>query len=576
MKPQIWKSERRQVCPSPWVARRSGRAGVLNRWAAVAAVGILALAAWRGSAAEPEPDSLIAEPAVVQIYNRPVVLFRSPIFGYSPAQRAEVAQARLENLIAKYPSGEIGTNASTEGTIITIAGERAYTIRPQDLDPVAGQTMEQGVRESVGRLQQVMDAVRRQHEWSFILREIGLAALATTFYVLLVGFLRRLQRRLAPRATALVGRWSERLMKGGFNVLSHLAIVIFWMVRVIAWTVVLLATYSWLTFCLGLFPYTEPWGRRLSHYLFSTIGGLLHSALAALPDLFVVVIIVLIARLFSGMVKRIFSAVRKGEAAVGWLDPQAAKATARILQVLIWVFALIMAYPYLPGSNSDAFKGVSVFIGLLVSLGATSVVGQFTGGLVLMYSRALKPGEYVRVGEHEGTVLSVGFLSTKVLTPKREEVHLPNLVLLGTSLKNYSRMADQEGVLLYTSVTIGYNTPWRQVHSLLLKAAERTSGLRREPPPFVLQKALSDFYVEYELNVTLDDPTKRLFTISTLNANIQDLFNEYGVQIMSPHYVQDPPEKVWVPRKHWFEAPAASEPSAPDSPATPERPAILP
>jgi small-conductance mechanosensitive channel len=127
-------------------------------------------------------------------------------------------------------------------------------------------------------------------------------------------------------------------------------------------------------------------------------------------------------------------------------------------------------------------------------------------------------------------------------------------------------MKDREGVCLNTSITIGYNTPWRQVHGLLLRAVERTPGLRRDPPPFILQRALADFYVDYELNVTLDDPVQRVFALSALNANIQDLFNEYGVQIMSPHYLQDPPEKVWVPKKNWYEAPAIKEPLTSDPP----------
>jgi small-conductance mechanosensitive channel len=179
-----------------------------------------------------------------------------------------------------------------------------------------------------------------------------------------------------------------------------------------------------------------------------------------------------------------------------------------------------------------------------------------------MYSKALKPGEYVQAGEHEGTVTSVGFLSTTILTPWREEIYLPNLMLLNTALKNYSRVADEEGVFIKTSVTIGYGTPWRQVHGLMLEAAGRTSGLRRRPAPFVLQRELADFYVEYQLNVSLEDPPQRIFVLSELRTHIQDLFNEYGVQILSPHYLQDPPKKVVVPKEQWFAAPAAEPANA--------------
>jgi hypothetical protein len=171
---------------------------------------------------------------------------------------------------------------------------------------------------------------------------------------------------------------------------------------------------------------------------------------------------------------------------------------------------VVAAYPYIPGSNTDAFKGVSIFVGLLVSLGSTSVVGQAASGLILMYSRALKGGDYVRVGETEGTVVSLGMLSTKIRTPKNEEISIPSGVMIGTVIKNYTRLVKEEGVIVYTSVTIGYDTPWRQVHAMLIQAADRTEGLRKDAKPFVFQTALSDFYVEYQLNAYIKKPGDRV------------------------------------------------------------------
>lgn len=223
---------------------------------------------------------------------------------------------------------------------------------------------------------------------------------------------------------------------------------------------------------------------------------------------------------------------------------------------VIWLFALVLAYPYLPGSDSAAFKGLSVFVGLMLSIGSSGVVNQAMSGLILIYSRALKTGDYVRIGDVEGIVLSQGILSTKIKTIKREEITIPNSVILSTDVKNYSRLAGSEGVIVYTSVTIGYSVPWRQVHALLIMAADRTPGLRKQPPPFVGQVALSDFYVEYQINAYLEQPEKRLPTLAALHANIQDTFNEYGVQILSPHYEADPPAPVWVPKEKWYESPA--------------------
>jgi small-conductance mechanosensitive channel len=192
----------------------------------------------------------------------------------------------------------------------------------------------------------------------------------------------------------------------------------------------------------------------------------------------------------------------------------------------------------------------------MVSLGASGVVGQAAGGFILTYSRAVRDGEWVRVGEVEGAVMGVGVFSTKIRTYNEEEVSIPNSVVLGTMTRNFSRPAAGVGSVLETSVTIGYSAPWRQVHAMLREAAARPAELEREPPPEVLQTSLSDFYVQYSLRVRLRKPLPRPAVLSALNANVQDVFNEYGVQIMSPHYIFDPPAPVVVPKERWFEPPA--------------------
>jgi small-conductance mechanosensitive channel len=222
----------------------------------------------------------------------------------------------------------------------------------------------------------------------------------------------------------------------------------------------------------------------------------------------------------------------------------------------VWVFAIIVAYPYMPGSETDAFKGVSVFLGLMLTLGSSGLVNQIVSGFTVTYSRALRLGDYVRIGDVEGTVIHLGVLSTKIKTLQLEEVTIPNAVVAAQMTTDYSRFAEKEGVFTSTSVTIGYDTPWRQVHSLLLLAAERTPGLRREPAPRVFQASLEDFYVKYTLWVSLERQESRIITFDTLHANIQDLFNEYGVQIMSPNYLADPASPKVVAKQDWYAAPA--------------------
>ena len=220
--------------------------------------------------------------------------------------------------------------------------------------------------------------------------------------------------------------------------------------------------------------------------------------------------------------------------------------------MLIWLFAIVVAYPFVPGSASTAFKGVSVFAGVVLTLGSSGLANQILSGFMLIYSRALRPGDVVTVGETFGVVTGIGTVSTKILTPQQEEVTIPNTLMLGSSVTNYTRT----DALVSTTVTIGYDAPWRQVESLLLLAAERTPGLRREPPPIVWQRALSDFYVEYTLLCPIERQIDRYPVLADLHSKIQDAFNEFGVQIMSPHFLSQPDGRVIAPPESWYARPA--------------------
>jgi small-conductance mechanosensitive channel len=238
--------------------------------------------------------------------------------------------------------------------------------------------------------------------------------------------------------------------------------------------------------------------------------------------------------------------------------------------VAVILFALVMAYPYLPGSDSEAFKGMSVLVGLMVTVGGSSLFGQAASGLVLMYSRTLRVGEYVRIDNHEGTVTKLGSFTTRIRTGLGEELTLPNSLVLSTVTKNYSRTVSGPGYVVDTAVTIGYDTPWRQVEAMLLEAARRTPGVLSTPAPRVFQTALTDFYPEYRLvcQASPVDPRPRAEVLSTLHAHIQDVFNEHGVQIMSPHYLGDPDSAKVVPREDWYRAPAR-RPAEPGPPIAP-------
>lgn len=276
----------------------------------------------------------------------------------------------------------------------------------------------------------------------------------------------------------------------------------------------------------------------------------------ALPGLFAVVLIFVATRLVVRIVGVFFGAVETGTMKLAAVQPDTARATRRISAVLIWIFALTVAYEYIPGSDTDAFKAIGVFTGLMLSLGSTGLVNHLMSGLVVVYTRALRKGELVQSGDIVGVVNEVGLLSTKLVTPRHEEITIPNALLAGSTVTNYSRLAGEGGAVISASVTIGYDQPWRQVQALLVLAAERTPCVRKEPRPYVLQRALSDFAVRYELRAHIETPEARFRALSDLHAQIQDAFNEFGVQIMSPAFESQPERSVVVPRSQWFAAPA--------------------
>ena len=331
---------------------------------------------------------------------------------------------------------------------------------------------------------------------------------------------------------------------------------------VVFWGFAFLLTYEWVSLLLAQFPYTRVWGEQLNGFLLGVVLRLGDAILGAIPDLITAAAIFILARFADQMLKSFIERVQMGQIQLTWLDADLATPTRRLSRLMLWLFALAMAYPYLPGAQTEAFKGISVLLGLMVSLGASGLVGQAASGMILTYGRVFRRGEFVRVGEHEGTVVELGLFATRVQTGLGEELSLPNSLIMGAVTKNYSRTAKGAGFILDTTVTIGYDTPWRQVSAMLVEAASRTEGVLVDPPPRVFQTALSDYYPEYRLvcQAIPAGPRPRAEVLSALHSNIQDVFNEYGVQIMSPHYYLDPSEPKVVARENWFAPPAKQPP----------------
>ncbi|HUF66386.1 MAG TPA: mechanosensitive ion channel domain-containing protein [Gemmatimonadaceae bacterium] len=499
-----------------------------------------------------------ADTAVLVVANRPVVTFRAPLGARSPAERVASAAARIDAVVDAGETGPISARRLPYGYVIAVGPHGVFTVTPDDGDPGL-----LPMERRVARVQESLAAALKEHAEQRSLRHLLLASLlaigATLLFVAVIRLIRQLRGFLLRRLREPA---SDRIIRDiaahGFTILSaaHLRLFARRVVDLIAWGTGLFLAYVWVAFVLTSFAYTRPWGEALGSYLSETLRGLAVGAISGIPGLFTAVIILVFARWVTRLIGAFFDAVATERVQIPWAHPDTAQATKRIVKLGVWILAVVVAYPYIPGSGTDVFKGVSVFVGVVISLGSTGIVNQAMSGLVLMYSRALKPGDYVRVGETEGTVTKLAMLSTKIVTTKHEEMTIPNAVMVANGIRNFTRLSEGDGLIVHTAVTIGYDVPWRQVEALLLLAADRTPELAKNPPPFVLKRELADFYVDYELNAHLTAPERRIPALSALHAQILDAFNEYGVQILSPHYRSDPPEPAVVPRERWFTAPA--------------------
>ncbi len=527
-------------------------------------IGLAGLWAHAGIAAEMPATAVRAADdaaAELKVENRNILVFRATLLGESPQVRAHRAKATIEEALQGGDELKVNLDPIQDSYMVLLGYSRAFIISPEDVDP-PGSSVRGAAEAAAANLRLAVAENREAGSVRYLLSALGLAAVATLAYLLLLRGVGYVRGKLLNRLPDVMSRHSGRLKVGqtpllGSRYLYYLVGRLIWLVY---WLLVFLFSYQWLSFVLSRFPYTRPWGESLNVHLINLARYLINGMLDALPGLAVALCILIIARAISGFSRHVLQRMaRPGN--LRWLTEETLQPTTRLTSLAIWLFAIVMAYPYLPGSGTEAFKGLSVLVGLMISLGASSVIGQAASGLILTYSRTLRVGEFVRIGDNEGTVTEVGVFNTTIRTGLGEVLTLPNSMITGSVTRNYSRIVQGQGYVVDTVVTIGYDTPWRQVEAMLIEAARRTDGILQTPAPQVFQTALSDFYPEYRLvaQAIPSEPRPRALLLSVLHANIQDVFNEYGVQIMSPHYLGDPQEAKWVPREQWHAAPAKPE-----------------
>ncbi len=514
---------------------------------------VLAFVLWPWAVSQGQADSVVVsasirpgEPADLVIANRPIITLRAEVFSNTPEQRVRNIHGRLEEALERGGPGVLRDSVLFGGRGILIDGHSLMFIAAQDLDPSMGEDIDVVKERTMERLQVAIAEQREMRDSRSMVGNVALVVLYTAVLAVVLFLLGRLRRLIHRKAEAFIQRSMERTgIKGGLTRSHTLFLIAQRLAMMVIGVIMMVVLYFWLTAILGRIPLTRAWSESMFEVLADAALWIFHGVVDALPGLAMVTLIFLITRSVARMITALFTRVQSGEIEVTWIDAGIAAPTRRVVVLLIWVFGLVIAYPYIPGSSSKAFQGVSVLAGVMLSLGSSGVISQAVSGLALMFNRLARVGECIAVGDLvTGVVKQIGYFNTTIVTSYGEEVTVPNSIVMSSKLTNLSRHGGK-GILWTTGVTIGYDTPWRQVHAMLLEAAHRTADIATEPAPNVAQHALNDFYVDYRLTVIVQGPFRQ--SLSALHANIQDIFNVNGVQIMSPHYNRDPEASKVVP-----------------------------
>jgi len=518
------------------------------------------------------PAPAPADTARLVVANRTVMVFRSPLGALSPGDRAAAALVRIDSAVARNRDS-VDVAPAAEGVLVRAGGVAMFVVTPGDAHTANRDSLTRVATTAAGTLRLSIRDARDARSIQAILIGLLLALLATAIVVLLFRGMYAVRRMLLTRVRAFAARAAPQLEFRGTPLMraNQIAKIARHTVNWVTIGLVLLVLYIYTGYVLTRFPWTRPSGEVLGHYLTTTVLHLGGSILRSVPKLFTIFLIFAFTRFATSIVRTVFDSVAQKRIVIPGIHPDTAMPTRRIANALLWMFALVVAYPYVPGSDSAAFKGVSVFGGLLITLGSAGLVGQAMSGLVLMYSRSFRVGQYVQAGSIQGTVIELGLLATRLRTPKNEIVTLPNTVVIGSAVTNYSAPTEYgHPLLIYSSVTIGYDVPWRRVHELLIQAATGLEFALKEPVPFVLQRALDDSYVEYQVNVAIDAARSAELPAlyAKLHAAIQDSFAGGDVEIMSPRYLSmRDGNKSTVPVRAGDAGGGGAAPAAPTVPA---------
>ena len=483
-------------------------------------------------------NSAIGSP-VVGILRDTLFHIYSKIGAFTPRERADNITKRIRQLYDNdFLKIDSITTVLSENTYDIVYGETIIMSISETDALWTNQSMHELALDHTSTIKKSLANARKENSLLKILMRIGLVLLVFITARLIIWIIGKGYSRALNLVNTRKNKWLKSLSYKDYTFLSvqHEMQAILFLLKITRWFLYVLLLYITLPIVFSIFPFTRGWADQLFKLVWSPFKGIFIAVWEYLPNLFSILVIYFVMKYFIRFVKYIFSEIESEKLKISGFHADWAMPTYSIVKFLLYAFMFVLIFPYLPGSDSNIFKGVSVFIGVLFSLGSSSAIANMVAGLVITYMRPFKIGDRIKIGDIFGDVIEKTLLVTRLKTIKNEIITIPNSSILSGNTINYSSEAIATGLIIHSTVTIGYDAPWKNVHQALIDAALRTDMIKHEPVPFVLQTSLDDFFVSYQINAYTKEPNKQALIYSDLHQHIQDICNERGIEIMSPHY----------------------------------------
>ena len=460
--------------------------------------------------------------------------------GYTPLQRAEMIDAAIMQLGKRFTLHPDSVYIESSDIVTDLMYGNKVIASFTDQDGLwEGRSREQLATDKRKIVVQKLKELKEEHSlWQLGKRILYFVLVLAGQYLLfwLTGWL---FRKLKVRIQKLKDTRLKPISIQNYELLDtqrQVNLLIF-LSNLLRYVIMLLQLLITVPLLFAIFPQTKGLAYQIFSYIWNPIKNILVGIVDYIPNLFAILIIWFAVKYLVRLGHYLSREVEAGRLKFGGFYPDWAMPTYHIIRFLLYAFMIAMIYPYLPGAKNGVFQGISVFVGLIISLGSSTVIGNVIAGLVITYMRPFKLGDRIQLNDTTGNVIEKTPLVTRIKTPKNEVVTIPNSFIMSSHTVNYSASAREYGLIIHSEVTIGYDVPWRQVHQLLIEAALNTPGVIDDPRPFVLETSLSDWYPVYQINAYIREADKLAQIYSDLHQNIQDRFNEAGIEIMSPHYM---------------------------------------